>query len=624
MFSFIFGKNNSRNHLRRNAAVKSRRAVRPTLECLEDRLLMNSSLLNSSLLQAAAPAAATKNPIVSALAVDLVTTPRQVVPGMLLGPTDAHLYSVQLQNGDFLEADVQTSSSLHLASQMSVLDSHGTVLASVGASADPATGMMSTNPSYGFRAPAAGTYFLSIAGEKTPPIAQGFKPLQILTSGPYSLELHRLALAQGQQDVSTLSQIGSAYAWLNGNMLNISGPTGYGFGIRGNWTEAITRNGNLVSAIYTSTGTSYFETSKGEVQMTGAFSLSTKPQVRGDTFGVIDTLTGSATLSASQLTAAFGKASAFGFDLSTIPQQVTISIQPGKWAGLKLGSDAVIQATGAPVNNAVPYVYFTVNPLGSSATNLLSLVYDPADPALYVEAGVQGLALGPLVVNGIGFSAHGLIPYTPVDAPSQYNGHLGGNVVLQGSFDTTAITVIPSKIVGDITLNFDPNHTGTFLGGNGVTGALMAGIFAATGGAGVSLIAALDMPGSPLKSSFDQVFRNFSVGVNGTLKINPMASFQQDISWEIGNKILGLPIGLHSFVEDALNSANDTAGNPAHLELLSVAHGSLIYDGPTMSAYFRGGTTNPFAGTPLAKFASLNQFTEDGRIVRYLDPGKEP
>jgi hypothetical protein len=44
MLGFIFGKNNRRNHRCRNAAVKSRRAFRPTLECLEDRMLMAGNL----------------------------------------------------------------------------------------------------------------------------------------------------------------------------------------------------------------------------------------------------------------------------------------------------------------------------------------------------------------------------------------------------------------------------------------------------------------------------------------------------------------------------------------------------------------------------------------------------
>ena len=47
------------------------------------------------------------------------------------------------------------------------------------------------------------------------------------------------------------------YAFLNGNTLDITGPTGYGFGITGNWTETTTTNffTQQVAATYTAAGT---------------------------------------------------------------------------------------------------------------------------------------------------------------------------------------------------------------------------------------------------------------------------------------------------------------------------------------------------------------------------------
>ena len=231
----------------------------------------------------------------------------------------------------------------------------------------------------------------------------------------------------------------------------------------------------------------------------------------------------------------------------------------------------------------------------------MSVVFDPADPALFVGGkALAAIPLGPVSVSGIGFSSQGLIPYTPVDAPSQYAGQMSsGDLVLQGSVNTTAITVIPSKINGSITLNLDPNHTGKLLGGVDVTAAELTGIF------GSNFASVLGSSSSPVAQNLDQIFRNLSVGINGTLDINPLASFQQDLSWQIGNDILGLPTGPSSFLDQVLNWANGKLGDPQTLALLSIGDGSLIYNGPTESLYFRGGTTNPFAGTPLASLYSI-------------------
>ena len=70
--------------------------------------------------------------------------------------------------------------------------------------------------------------------------------------------------------------------------------------------------------------------------------------------------------------------SAFGFDLSSLSETVTITGHLGGVAGIGLGNNSVLQASAAPVNNAVPYLYFTINPLGMSATNVVSIVCDPA------------------------------------------------------------------------------------------------------------------------------------------------------------------------------------------------------------------------------------------------------
>ena len=395
------------------------------------------------------------------------------------------------------------------------------------------------------------------------------------------------------------------YAWLKGNTLNITGPTGYGFGITGNWTETTSLNWltGQVAASYSATGTLELESAAGEVPLhVGAdmeATVSTAAQINGGVFGTVSSLDLPVWLKTGHLVSSF--ANTFGFDLNPLAENVTIDITLGGAAGVGLGNSTLLQATQAPLNNAIPYLYFALNPLGTSATSLVSVVFDPADPALFVGGkALAAIPLGPVSVSGIGFSSQGLIPYTPVDAPSQYSGQMSsGDLVLQGSVNTTAITVIPSKINGSVTLNLDPNHTGEILGGVDVTAAELTGIFS------TNFASVLGSSSSPVAQNLNQIFRNLSIGINGTLDINPLASFQQDLSWQIGNDILGLPTGPSSFLDQVLNWANGKLGDPQTLALLSIGDGSLIYNGPTESLYFRGGTTNPFAGTPLASIYSI-------------------
>ena len=246
----------------------------------------------------------------------------------------------------------------------------------------------------------------------------------------------------------------------------------------------------------------------------------------------------------------------------------------------------------------------------------MSFVFDPADPALYLEGkALNLLPLGPVTLAGIGFSLQGQIPYTPVDAPSQDSSTMvSGNLVLQGSVDTTAITAIPSKVAGDIILNLDPNHTDKFLGGANVTAAALALVF---GPEYANVLAASD---TPLVENLSQVFRNLTVGINGTLELNPFASYQQDASWWLGNQILSLPTGTSSFLDQVLNWTNGKLGDPQLAAQLAVGDASLIYDGPSESFYFRGGTTDPFAGTPyLDTLTPLYTFLTDVGMLPTLD-----
>jgi hypothetical protein len=163
-------------------------------------------------------------------------------------------------------------------------------------------------------------------------------------------------------------------------------------------------------------------------------------------------------------------------------------------------------------------------------------------------------------------------------------------------------------------LNLDPNHTGKFLGGANVNAAALALVFRPEY---ANVLAASD---TPLVENLSQVFRNLTIGINGTLELNPVASYQQDASWWAGNQILALPTGTSSFLDQVLNWTNGKLGDPQNAALLPVGDASLIYDGPTESFYFRGGTTDPVAGTPyLDTLTPLYTFLTDLGTLPTLD-----
>jgi hypothetical protein len=574
--------------LRKSTSSRGRR-FGARFDVLEDRLAMSSLSSGVGVTSAVVPAVRSLPFQPQATAVDLAVEPRDVITGTLGAAKNPQFYSFQLQAGDYLQAEVSLAPPVGgpATCQVSILNSSGTVLDT-----------SSPNVPYGFRAPAGGTYYAEVTGS-----VSGLIPVDA-----YQLELHRLSLAQGTQSAPTLSETGSMYAFLVGNTLDITGPTGYGFGLTGNWRQSTsTGTGGLVSSTYTATGTLTLQSAAGPISLgiaSGAVgTVTTAAQVNGQVFGAVASMNIPVTMNTGPLVAKF--ASLFGFNLSSVNENVTFDLKVGGTAGIALGNNSVVKATQALVDNAIPYLYFTINPLGSSASNILSLVYDPADPALYIESKAVGLIPipGGLSLSGVGFSQQGLIPYSPVDAPSQFAGTMAsGNLVLQGSVDTTAITAVPSKVVGSITLNFDPNHTGAFLGGANVTAADLLPVFTSSYGSVLSASA------TPRVQDLSEVFRNLTVGINGTLDINPLASYQQDASWWLGNEILSLPTGPNSFLDQVLNLANGAAGNPQSLALIPLGNASLIYDGPSESFYLRGGTTNPFAGTPLATLTPLYTF----------------
>src|SRR4029079_2359473 len=113
-------------------------------------------------------------------------------------------------------------------------------------------------------------------------------------------------------------------------------------------------------------------------------------------------------------------------------------------------------------------------------------------------------------ITGLAGSQQGLIPFTPNTVPSQYHGTLPGHVYVSATFDTTALTKVPSEIDGNLVLNIDPNRTGQAFGGLTVDGDAFATR---------DLVDMLLNPktyvavGNELGSLAHQLFTNISVGV---------------------------------------------------------------------------------------------------------------
>jgi hypothetical protein len=267
----------------------------------------------------------------------------------------------------------------------------------------------------------------------------------------------------------------------------------------------------------------------------------------------------------------FNPTTIFGLKVSATLPSVSL--------GVKLGSD--LSSTGAPLNPAVPYLYFSLNTtsgvsasFGNVSVSLkaggpgLNVVADPADPFLYV--GVSGLP-GPVPSFAVGGSYHGLIPFKPAATPTHYTGHLAGQMYVSLPVDVTKFFGLPdgvsATIKGDLTVNLDPAHTGKVLGGafsnaSDFFAALAKGPSAWVGDLGRRMGIA---------------FQNLSVEENG--------------SASLGLKPQNWPAGL------SLNLANETA----------------LWDGPSESFYLHANNVDPFQGTPLDQYIKA-QAAVDGYV----------
>jgi len=483
------------------------------------------------------------NKLTSAQAVNLQTMPVQQISGSLANNTALNLYKISLQQGEFLALDVDPGSALGVTlgglstSNLTILDSAGNTLATAAASPEPDTGVVSNNAALGFRAATAGTYYVQVSTTAT-------------NGGAYLLNMQGTELAS-MQTGDQLQKTGSMYAFLNGNVLDFAGPTGYGFGIRGTWAEKLTAvkgNKYLTSATYSASGNIFLETAFGEVQMavpTGqSFTVTTKNNTWAGAVGEVSSMGANIGIPLDNF--ALDLRQKLGLTMNSISLSSSFTIQ--------LGSTITAQRGITQVLNAVPYLVYAGKgamnlqfggiSVTNSATTGTTILADPTDPMIYVHVGNYTVA-GSL-------NAH--INYTPTQTPSVALSKIYGNVFAAGDFP---FANLPFNIEGDVTLNLDANQDGLWLGGEENASQLF-------------------QHNSINADALDKVFADLQMGSNG----------QFNFGYDLDDFHLSVTLG----------------------------QSSCVYDGPQQHMWFKGGSVDPWAGTPLDNLQMVNIVTFEGSV----------
>lgn len=480
----------------------------------------------------------------TARAVALPVMRGQAVSDHLPTASDVDLYKVQLNRGDFLAADVDRTGGTALNSTLAVLNAAGTQVAWARYGTEPESNAFAMDPALGYYAPAAGTYYVKVTTGST----------DYSLGRSYNLNLERVGVEDTNVLPLRLKQGGAGHAWLNasGDTLNVTGPTGYGFSLRGNWAKA--RGGDAVT--YTATGTLYLRST----YLTGSVGEIAVQVARGETFrvttrapgwdqlGEIASVGGHLGLSVEPYAA--GIEQALGVDLSDVAVGAKWTIKTG--AQVKAEYQGYVQNDIAQVLDGVPYLVY--GDAGSLKLNFgqvsltttdqseLVMIADPADPMLYV--GYKDYAFAG--------SLNGRIPFnTAVTPPAESSGpysvllpNLGyyGHVYAAGEFPLAGV---PMSVHGDVTVDLDADGDGQFLGGAGNADQLFRGDLTAV----------------------EAVLRDVNVGVNGGVSLG----------YTVAGRSLTVPLG----------------------------GASVFYSGPHQGVWFKGaqGTAvNPWAGTVLEDF----------------------
>jgi Ca2+-binding RTX toxin-like protein len=248
-------------------------------------------------------------------------------------------------------------------------------------------------------------------------------------------------------------------------VLDVAGPSGAGFSLEGNWTRGFDQAGNEV---FTATGTVTLKSALGDIPIpvpsVAPLQFVTKPDFV-ENFGLLaDTTVAGFTKKAVNWN---GGASLNTADpnspLKVIKDTIGLDLQaPSAAWGVALGNQ--LGHLEAPLNPAVPYIFFTVTTdfsasfgdlsvSASLGTPNLTVVFDPSDFFLYAKSNLP-------VPFEVGYSDKGYIPFVP-DVSLQGNPQIYGNLAAEIS---VPLGVVPVNINGGFVLDMDANDDGQRFG----------------------------------------------------------------------------------------------------------------------------------------------------------------
>jgi hypothetical protein len=356
-----------------------------------------------------------------------------------------------------------------------------------------------------------------------------------------------------------LSQTGTLEALMLDGELILTGPSGAGFEVLGNWTDQVDQVGDQYQHTFSASGPLTLRTGLGDIPFAAPsfapLTVTTQPDAFIPGFGHV------AAINWSSDSAPVIDTTDPASPLSTFASQYGLMLTtPGVGWGVELGSDLSTYLSGldnlpAPVNSAVPYIFLTINSgyaaqFGRLSANpdggdSLVVAFDPEDPSLFVH--VNEFA--------IGVSAKGYLPYTPLNAlPGLDTNPIYGQLYGRGSI---ALGDIPVTLTGAAVLNLDANHDGQLL--SQISGDMASQVF-------TGQLSLFDLA--------QGLTNDLRVGLNGQMGLGySKAGFNFSIN---------------------------------------IAQASAAYT-PDLVA-FHGQTTEPFQGTPLQFIKPLNQYDLAGSL----------
>lgn len=379
------------------------------------------------------------------------------------------VFKLALGAGQLVSIQLQPSLTVTSGMKLVLANANGqTVATGAKLTINPDTGFPFNTPALTYRAPSAGTYYVGVFNLPGP--ATGDQP--------YTMIVRPIGLSAVTPDNAGLSFAdGTMYAFLSGSRLDISGPTGYGFEMTGNWTKTTTQLGGGMSKLtFTANAGINLVTPLGNLPVPlpkgTSLILTTKSNGWNGAFGEIDKVKFVTGLAWLDRIVQFNNRQ-FGIAAMLPDGSASLDVLQGTEVGLALGS--TISASidiNARVNPAIPYLYFvSSNGVSASFGNIsvsaaqtrLSLIVDPADPSLYVGVNIP---VGPVPGFSVAGSLKGLVPFKPDLTPSQYDATqvLRGHLFFQGEVNIpTPVPGLAVNVGGAVLLNLDVNHDGQLL-----------------------------------------------------------------------------------------------------------------------------------------------------------------